>query len=76
VPSSVWKALLKNAQTEQAMLDVVQWCWREKKVPPSWSVFYMTVLEKKGDLSNPANYRGMSKHSKKPVKPTVWGTRT
>ena len=56
VPSLVWKALLLNEDTEQAMLEVVQWCWREKSVPESWSIFYMTALEKKGDLTNPANH--------------------
>ena len=60
VPSLVWKALLLNEDAEQAMLEVMQWCWREKSVPESWSIFYMTVLEKKGDLTNPANYRGIN----------------
>jgi hypothetical protein len=60
VPSLVWKALLLNEDTEQATLEVMQWCWREKSVPESWSIFYMTALEKKGDLTNPANHRGIN----------------
>jgi hypothetical protein len=33
VPSLVWKALLQNEETEGAMLEVMRWCWKEKKVP-------------------------------------------
>jgi hypothetical protein len=60
VPFLVWKALLMNEDAEQAMLEVMQWFWREKKVPESWSAFYVTALEKKGDLTNPANHRGIN----------------
>jgi hypothetical protein len=60
VPSLVWKSLLLNEDTEQATLEVVQWCWREKSAPESWSIFYVTALEKKGDLTNPANHRGIN----------------
>ena len=60
IPASVWKALSKDVTMKKAMLAVLQKCWEEELVPPSWKEFYMTVLPKKGDLSNPGNWRGIS----------------
>ena len=60
VPSKVWKTLAKDENMKSAMLAVLQNCWREEKVPLSWLEFYMTVLPKKGDLSMPDNWRGIS----------------
>jgi hypothetical protein len=44
VPSLVWKALLQNEETEGAMLEVMGWCWKEKKVPDNWSLFYLMPI--------------------------------
>ena len=60
VPSKVWKTLASNVEMRNAMLVVLRNCWREEKVPPGWLDFYMTVLPKKGDLSMPDNWRGIS----------------
>jgi hypothetical protein len=60
IPSKVWKALAKDENVKSAMLAVLQNCWREEKVPLSWLEFYVTVLPKKGDLSMPDNWRGIS----------------
>ena len=60
VPSKVWKTLASNVEMKNAMLAVLRNCWREEKVPRSWLEFYMTVLPKKGDLSTPDNWRGIS----------------
>lgn len=45
---------------KNAMLVVLTKCWEEETIPQSWVDFYMTVLPKKGDLSLPANWRGIS----------------
>jgi hypothetical protein len=60
IPASAWKALSKDVAMKRAMLAVLQKCWEEELVPQSWKEFYMTVLPKKGDLSNPGNWRGIS----------------
>jgi hypothetical protein len=38
----------------------VEECWRTETVPSEWLVYYMTLLEKKGDVSLCENYRGIS----------------
>jgi len=60
IPSKVWKTLASNEEMRNAMLVVLRNCWREEKVPLGWLDFYMTVLPKKGDLSMPDNWRGIS----------------
>ena len=37
------------------MLEIMVQCWNEKEVPANWTKFYMTILEKKGDLTLPSN---------------------
>jgi hypothetical protein len=60
ITSAVWKALVGNPEMEQVMLDAMVTRWNEKEVPENWTKFYMTTLEKKGDLTLPSNYRGIS----------------
>ena len=60
LPSTVWKTLVRNQEMKNAMLVVLTKCWEEETIPQSWVDFYMTVLPKKGDLSLPANWRGIS----------------
>ena len=60
VTACVWKALAKDEYMLNAMLKVIVGVWEEEKVPKDWLCFYMTVLPKKGDLSLPSNYRGIS----------------
>jgi hypothetical protein len=59
VPSAVWKTLIDTPELEMVLLEVMRKCWRDKRVPENWITFYMIVLEKKGDLSAPKNYRGV-----------------
>jgi hypothetical protein len=58
--AAVWKALCGDEDLEKVMLAVMVQCWVEKGVPKEWRQFYMITLEKKGDLSPPSNYRGIS----------------
>jgi hypothetical protein len=60
VPSAAWKTLIDTPELEMVSLEVMRKCWKDKRVPENWNSFYMIVLEKKGDLSRPKNYRGVS----------------
>ena len=57
---SVWKAITSDAVLRRILLNVMCECWKNEVVPADWTDFYMTILEKKGDLSFPKNYRGIS----------------
>jgi hypothetical protein len=54
------EGFIQDVTMKKAMLAVLQKCWEEESVPPSWKEFYMTVLPKKGDLSKAGNWRGTS----------------
>jgi hypothetical protein len=60
ITSAVWKAMIGDPEMEQVLLDIMVTCWSEKEVPEKWTKFYMRTLEKKGDLTLPSNYRGIS----------------
>jgi hypothetical protein len=57
---SVWKAISTDPELRHILLDIMRECWNSEEVPDDWTKFYMTILEKKGDLSYPKNYRGIS----------------
>jgi hypothetical protein len=44
----------------EALLGMIRKCWNEAKVPGEWNKHHMTILPKKGDLTLPKNYRGIS----------------
>ena len=60
IPISVWQAMAEEEELNKVMLDIMKECWDKEETPTDWNYFYMTVLEKKGDLSYPKNYRGIS----------------
>lgn len=60
VPAVMWKAFLEDETLKGVMLDIMRECWNTETVPKDWLKYYMTVLEKKGDLTLPDNYRGIS----------------
>ena len=60
VTSAVWKALIENKKMTKIMLKTMTECWKTETVPEDWTTFYMTVLEKDGDLTLPKNYRGIN----------------
>jgi len=60
VPAIMWKAIVKDEQLQEVMLNIMAECWETGTVPEEWLVYYMTVLEKKGDKTLCENYRGIS----------------
>ena len=60
VPAIMWKAMVKDARLQEVMLEIMRDCWDTGTVPTEWLVYYMTVLEKKGDKTLCDNYRGIS----------------
>ena len=60
VPAALWKAISTDQKLRSVMLNIMKQCWKEERVPQTWLKYYMIVLEKKGDLTLPANYRGIS----------------
>ena len=60
VPAVMWKAMVADERLQDVMLKIMRDCWDTGTVPSEWLVYYMTVLEKKGDKTLCANYRGIS----------------
>jgi hypothetical protein len=60
IPTMVWKTILEDEYLRSVIMRVMVKCWESETVPVSWTQFYMTVIEKDGDLSNPKNYRGIA----------------
>ena len=60
IPIAVWQAMAEETSLKMTMLSIMKECWEKEETPSDWNSFYMTVLEKKGDLSKPKNYRGIS----------------
>ena len=60
IPSSVWQACATDETLKQSMLKVMINCWENEEVPEEWTTFHMTVLFKKGNRDDVANYRGIS----------------
>ena len=60
ITAMVWKALIKNSALREIMLETMVECWNKERVPKEWLQYYMTVLEKKGNMNIPGNYRGIA----------------
>ena len=56
----MWKILYGNEEYREYLLKIMVECWSSGTVPGDWTSCYLTVLPKKGDVTLPANYRGMS----------------
>ena len=59
IPSAVWKALLTENETFSMMRTVVHNFWKKEVMPDEWETGLLKILPKKGDLSDPGNYRGI-----------------
>lgn len=59
IPSAMWKILYGNEECRECLLKIMVECWSSGTVPDDWTSYYLTVLPKKGDLTLPANYRGI-----------------
>jgi hypothetical protein len=60
VGSRVWKALARDEESSIILLEIMQECWQKRTVPAEWLKLHTTALPKKGDLSLPGNWRGIS----------------
>jgi hypothetical protein len=60
VPTTMWKAIVKDEQLQEVVLSMMSECWETGTVPGEWLVCYVTVLEKKGDKTLCENCRGVS----------------
>ena len=60
IPATMWKAIVLDERLQEVMLKIMRDCWDTGTVPSEWLVYYMTVLEKKGDKTLCENYRGIS----------------
>ena len=55
----LWKALLTEDSTFQILKSLILDFWRSELPPKQWLKGLLKVLPKKGDLSQPGNYRGI-----------------
>ena len=55
----VWKALIKHEQSYSILKAVVVDFWESEITPAEWEIGLLKILAKKGDLSDPGNYRGI-----------------
>ena len=56
--AEMWKYSGSSTQTSLHM--VLQKIWRSEKLPEQWTTAIINPIHKKGDRSNPDNYRGIS----------------
>jgi len=59
LPAAAWKALGSTDAGFTLVRDMVLHFWTTEKVPPEWEIGLLKILPKKGDLSQPSNYRGI-----------------
>jgi hypothetical protein len=57
--AAAWKALLHLPSTAALILKMVTDFWKDGEVPDEWNHCLLKILPKKGDLSQPGNYRGI-----------------
>ena len=57
--AAMWRALTATAETMGLVVDLVQQVWHEEQMPREWRCGLLRILPKKGDLSQPGNYRGI-----------------
>ena len=55
----LWKSLVEDANTFELLKAVIIDFWENELPPAEWEIGLLKILAKKGDLSNPGNYRGI-----------------
>ena len=55
----IWKALGSRSESFALVRQIVINFWRSEEIPEEWAVGLLKILPKKGDLSQPGNYRGI-----------------
>ena len=59
LPAAAWKALGSTEASFSLIRDIVLRFWETEEVPVEWETGLLKILPKKGDLSQPGNYRGI-----------------
>ena len=59
LPSVVWVALASTDAGFSLVQHLVRHFWTTEEVPVEWELGLLSILPKKGDLSQPGNYRGI-----------------
>ena len=54
-----WKAVIRHEQTFAILKAIIVDFWESEIAPAEWEVGLLKILAKKGDLSDPGNYRGI-----------------
>ena len=54
-----WKALLSSNESFQLLKCIIVDFWETELVPEEWEIGLLKILQKKGDLSQPDNHRGI-----------------
>ena len=60
IPAELWKALRHKEHLMTSILYFCNVCWHQHEVPKEWHKSIVTVLFKKGDISDCENYRPIS----------------
>ena len=55
----IWKSMLDCPETFAILKSVLLEFWETENTPEQWEVGLLKILAKKGDLSQPGNYRGI-----------------
>ena len=59
LPAVAWKALASTDAGFALVRHLVDSFWLTEQVPAEWEIGLLRILPKKGDLSQPGNYRGI-----------------
>ena len=57
--SQMFKAIVSNNQTFQLLRSIILDFWENELPPDQWETGLLKITPKKGDLSQPGNYRGI-----------------
>ena len=57
--SQMFKAIVSNNQTFQLLRSIILDLWKNELPPDQWETGLLKIIPKKGDLSQPGNYRGI-----------------
>ena len=55
----VWKAIIQHEESFAILKEIIMDFWVNEVTPAEWEIGLLTILAKKGDLSDPGNYRGI-----------------
>ena len=59
MPAQLFKALISTSAGFDLVRSMVLRFWETGEVPAEWETGLLAILPKKGDLSDPGNYRGI-----------------